>query len=180
MGKKKSILVIMILILSVTTSPHHAQDGVITISLTVPQFFEDTFSDEIIAQFEAENPGIQVHIINPPGFGVPFSGDEPVEDYLDAVEDFVSSADVVMIDSDSLLPEATRAGYFLDLSPLVNTDPGINSADFHTPVWESFQWDGGMWAIPVAMDASLIFFDQDAFDRANQAYPTAPWTMVDY
>lgn len=180
MGKTTSLLFIMILILSVTSSLIQAQDGTVTISLTVPQFFEDVFSDDIIAQFEAENPDIRVHIINPPGFGVPFSGNEAVEDYLDAVEDYVSSADVVLVDSDALLPEATRAGYFLDLFPLVNTDPGINSADYHGPVWGSFQWDGGMWAIPVAMDATMIFFDQEAFDRANLAYPSATWTMTDY
>ena len=96
---------------------------------------------------------------------------DEVETYLDSVEDYVRSADVVLVDSDTLLPEATRAGYLLDLYPLVNTDSTINSSEFYVPVWQSFQWDGGMWAIPVTMDAFMIFYDRAAFDEANLAYP---------
>jgi ABC-type glycerol-3-phosphate transport system substrate-binding protein len=161
-------------------TPAQAQEEVTTISLTVPRFMEDVFSDEIIAQFEAENTDIDVHIVNSSGFGIPFTGDESVEDYLDSVEEYVESADVILIDSETMLPEATRAGYFLDLYPLVNTDTTINRDDFYPSVWQSFQWDGGMWAIPVTVDAVMIFYDEEAFDDAGLAYPDEAWTMYDY
>lgn len=171
-------LSLVLLILSIPIFPAHAQGQDIILTLAVPDFFREFFEEQVIAEFEAANPGIQLHIVPSGGFGTPLNPDADIEDYLDSVGDYVSTADVVIVDA-NVLPEATRAGYFLDLSPLVNSDPTLNSADFYTALWNSFQWDGGMWALPVAGDAILLFYDPVAFDTAGLAYPDASWTIND-
>lgn len=160
--------------------PVSAQDsGTTTISLSVPEFFLDIFETQIIPEFEAQNPGIRVHLVKSVGFGVPINFDGDTETYLDDMEDYVSSADVVLFDS-SITPESTRAGYFLDLMPLALSDASLNSDDFYSGVWQSFQWDGGLWGLPVQADPVLMFYDQAAFDAAGMSYPTASWTIDDF
>jgi ABC-type glycerol-3-phosphate transport system substrate-binding protein len=83
----------------------------------------------------------------------------------------VSTADVIYVDASSLTAEATQAGYFLDLMPLVMNDPGINAADFIPAAWQSFQWDNGFWALPLSTDAVILTYDPAAFDEAGLAYP---------
>ena len=128
-----------------------AQDDMVVISLTVPSVLEDWVDEQIISDFEAQNPGIDVHIVPIDGFDVPIGG-ATIEEYLDSVEEYVSSADVVLMDSTALNSEITRTGYLLDLYPLVNSDMALDNADFYSAVWQSFQWDGGMWTFPVAWD----------------------------
>jgi ABC-type glycerol-3-phosphate transport system substrate-binding protein len=170
------LLTVAALVMGVSVS---AQETVV-ISLTVPDFMEDLFTDQIIGQFEAEHPGVRVHIVSLPGFGAPFGDETEVEEYLDAVEDYVSSADVLVVDSGALDSVATRAGYFLDLAPLVNSDSMMNSGDFYDAVWRSFQWDGGTWAIPVSVDATVLAYDPLAFDAAGLMYPNASWSIQDF
>lgn len=160
--------------------PVGAQDtGTTTISVSVPEFFLDIFETQIIPAFEAQNPGIRVHLVKSVGFGVPVNFGDDTEVYLDDMEDYVSAADVVMFDS-SITPEATRAGYFLDLMPLALSDSSLNIDDFYGSVWQSFQWDGGLWGMPVQADPVLMFYDRAAFDAAGLSYPTESWTIDDF
>ncbi len=120
--KRYSLLVVFAMLLMATT-PIFAQGDAVVISLTVSEIMEDLFSDQIISQFEAENPGIRVHLVKTSGFGgVPYGGEDTIEEQLDAVEEYASSADVVMVETTSLSSEITRTGYFLDIYPLVNSD----------------------------------------------------------
>jgi ABC-type glycerol-3-phosphate transport system substrate-binding protein len=107
--KKFVLFISLILMLLAMTLPASAEE-VVTISLTVSQFSEDVFSEQIISQFEAQNPGVEVCIVPVNGFGASLSSEDDVEEYLDSVEEYVSSADVVLVTSASLHSEATRAG----------------------------------------------------------------------
>jgi len=75
--------------------------------------------------------------------------------------------------------EATRAGYYLDLMPLANEDKTLNPDDFFPSIWQSFQWDNGLWAMPFSADAFVLSYNPDAFDRAGIAYPNDKWTIDD-
>jgi ABC-type glycerol-3-phosphate transport system substrate-binding protein len=170
-------LLVVALLLGAVVPAAQAQDSGIVISLSVPEFMQDVFSDEILARFQAQNPGVTVNVVsNMPFFQSP-AGD--VNGYLDDIKDYVSSADVVYVSAESLAPEATRAGYILDLAPLANGDPTLNTSDFIPPVWQSFQWDNGVWALPVSTDVAILVYDMDAFDAAGLAYPNEGWTMDD-
>src|SRR5512145_2927062 len=169
---------LFVVLLALSLTPTLAQNDKTVISIAVPELMKETFKT-IIDQFESENPGIQVEIRTVPGFEPPLYPREEIDDYLDAVETYVSSADVVFVNTDVLTPEATTAGYFLNLSPLVDTDSTLNAADFYEALWRSFQWDRGMWALPVSGEASLLFYDPAAFDAAGLPYPNENWTLND-
>ncbi|HLA45707.1 MAG TPA: extracellular solute-binding protein, partial [Aggregatilineales bacterium] len=157
-----------------------AQNDDIVLTLIVAQFQEEIFTDELLGEFQAANPGVKVIVktAGNNGFFAPASVDS--EGHLDEIETYVTSGDVLLMNSFGLSVEATRAGYFLDLSPLVNADPSLNSTDFYPAVWQSVQWDNGIWAIPAGVDVYVISYDPAAFDEAGLAYPDPAWTMDDY
>lgn len=177
---KLVMLCITLMILMGIALPASAQGAeTVTISVAVPEFFLDIFETQIVPAFEAQNPGIRVHLVKSIGFGVPINFGGDTETYLDEMEEYVSASDVVLFDS-SVTPEATRAGYFLDLMPLALSDASLNTDDFYPAVWQSFQWDGGLWGLPVQADPVLMFYDRAAFDAAGLSYPSEAWTIDDF
>src|SRR5437762_12104937 len=88
-----------------------------TITLAVPSFTKDAYTDKLIGDFEIANPNVKVDVVEQsatvpdPTLGL--------DDHFAQLQKFVSSADVLYIDQSSLSVEGTRAGYFLDLAPLV-------------------------------------------------------------
>ncbi|MBN1681388.1 MAG: extracellular solute-binding protein [Anaerolineae bacterium] len=183
----KSLALLTVVVLAVTTlapatvTHTHAQES-ISLTVSVPSLWEDVLSADVMAEFEAQHPGVTVQLTFTDtaffGFGGP--SDSTLEDRLDETEEFVTTADVLYIDSGSVEAEDTQAGYFLDLKPLVMNDPDLNVADFYTAVWNSYQWDNGMWALPVSTDVILMTYDPVTFDEAGLAYPNERWTIDDF
>ncbi|MBC7809836.1 MAG: extracellular solute-binding protein [Burkholderiales bacterium] len=178
--RKPILLSLCAAVLLLGVAPSFAQSDGIVLQVAVPEWMQQTFDETLFDQFEAENPGVTVQI--------PHSGTEaffpPVYDdlteHLDAAAEYAASGDLLYIDADSLSVEATRAGYFLDLTPLTSSDPTLNSADFFPAAWQSFQWDGAIWALPVSLDVITLIYDPAAFDAAGVAYPSESWTLDDY
>jgi len=180
MWVKRLLLIVILVLLTLSLAPALAQDSV-TITLAIPGFFRDVFNDELVADFEAENPGIRLSIVNSNTFSVPTAASD-INAHLDAVRDYVSTADVVLVSSagNFLSPAATQAGYYLNLAPIVSLDTAIDSADFYPAVWQAFQWDQGVWALPVSEDTLLLTYDAAAFDDAGLSYPTPEWTVAEF
>lgn len=154
--------------------------GEVTISLAVNSFTADVFKDRIIPAFEAQNPGIKVHLVKLDTFGSPLSGTgADIEDYLDSAADYLTKADVVSVNS-NMLRAITHADYLLDLSPLADTDMTLNADDFYPPALNALRWDGGLWGLPTNADVVQVFYDKQAFDNAGLAYPNGNWTVADY
>ena len=178
MKKWKFLLMIGVMaMLTMAIAPAHAQDDIILV-LSAPEFNEEVYR-QVADEFEAQNPGVRVYLDTYAGLGTAISTGGDAENYLDDFEDLVRSADVVTI-GNSLLPEATRAGYLLDLAPLVNSDPTLNIPDFFPAMWNSFQWDGGVWGIPVSGQPITLYYDPVAFDEAGVPYPNENWTITDF
>ncbi len=156
-----------------------AQDNSITLSIAVANFNQDTLSDQLRQQFESAHPGVKINIVRyDSGLPAVTSG---ADQYFTELQKYVSAADIVYIDSrrTALTPAATRAGYFLDLAPFVNQDTAINTDDFFPAIWQSYQWDKGIWALPIAADAVIMSYDPAAFDKAGLSYPSEKWTLDD-
>ena len=161
------------LLLGVMISPLQAQDnGPIVISLAVPGYLNEVIKDEITDRFQEENPGVHVHMVSYDDIPA-FSPSVGIESYLDDMEAYANAADVVLVVSSVLPVEATHAGYLLDLSPLVNSDTSLNIPDFYDVIWDSFQWDNGVWALPGFADVVSLMYDPAAFDEAGLPYPDA-------
>lgn len=173
-------VIIFVLISSMVVLPNAtaAQDGEIVITITIPEFLQGFITPELLAEFEAQNPGVRVVIDNDQdgAFNAPDPND--IEGYLDDMQAYASSADVLYVTS--LDSYVTRAGYLLDLAPLTSVDSALDINDFYPAVWESFQFDSGVWGVPLSADVILVAYNPAAFDQAGLAYPTESWTLDDY
>lgn len=158
-----------------------AESGTI-LAVSVPSVWADTITDDMMSSFEAQY-GVDVvfEYSDTAFFGGGFGGGaSAVADALDSTAENVTAADVLYVSSSDLTPFDTAAGYYLDLSPLVSADAGMDSSDFVPAAWQSFQWDNGMWAIPLSIDVVLLTYDPAAFDAAGLSYPTSSWTIDDF
>jgi ABC-type glycerol-3-phosphate transport system substrate-binding protein len=157
--------------------PTMAQDTV-TLSIAVPEFLLDGFPEEALAGFEAQH-NIKVHI-KASTQSLSFVPSIDVDSYFDDMEGYASEADILMVSSASQInTEVTRAGILLDLSPLILSDPTFNTDDFYFPVWQSFQWDGGIWGVPMVADVIGIAYQPDIFDQNNMPYPDSWFSPAD-
>lgn len=179
MKRYSPFILLLLLVCWCGTWSLSAQEGATVISIAVPELFEDDFR-AVLDQFEAANPNIQVEIITLDGFEAPVGGEADLETYLDNMQEYAQLADLLLLSNSQLTPEATRAGYILDLTPLVNSDATINLDDFYTAMLSAWQWDGGLWGLPIAGDALLLYYNPTAFDNIGLPYPNEFWTIGDF
>jgi len=168
--------------LLVLIAPATAQNPIV-ITLTADSWRADLYENSVIPAFEAEHPNIQVEFVYHEreyfGSGF-FQAEEDLAAYYDDLAAYASSADVMAIGSWSFTPDMTNTGFFLDLTPLVNSDGDLNIDDFYPAAWQSFQWDGGIWALPTVVDLQVLVYDRNRFDAANLPYPDENWQVSDF
>lgn len=167
------VFLIVILFIGASNSAAPALAQNITISINLPYAKAEVLAySGIIAEFENTHPGIRVHIVH--GDNYPYF----MQSASEATE-FAQSADVLYLESNGFEPEIMLGGYFLDLAPLVNVDNTLNPADFYPAVWQSYQWDNSIWALPVSFELLVLTYDTLAFDAVGLAYPTENWTAAE-
>ncbi len=181
----KTLVIIITVTLMLGTFPSSAVTQAVAQSgtplvVSLPMFWENLVTPDMLAQFEAQYGVDVIPLFSQNTFGFYGGGATPVEDHLDATEELVNTADVGYVDPAMLMVEDTLAGYFLDLMPLAQSDPAMDSADFIPAAWQSYQWDNGLWALPLSVDAIIVTYDPAAFDAVGLAYPTDRWTMDDF
>ncbi|QPC80516.1 extracellular solute-binding protein [Phototrophicus methaneseepsis] len=169
--------VILILLMS-WFLPTMAQDETI-LTLAVPEWMQFDVDDALEPFLEA-HPGVKVVRVNITQNSYAEAAMD-LDQHFEIAEAFVGQADVLLLQSSYVLtPATTRAGFFLDLSPLVMADPELDQADFFPAVWQAYQWDNGIWALPASASASLVMYNADAFDEVNLNYPNENWTLSDF
>lgn len=157
-----------------------AQNNNIILTVTAPEWMQDTFNDELFSQFESENPGVDVvFVISGDSMYFGSAAYDP-DNFFDSAAEYAQRADVLYVSNYTLTPEATRAGMFLDLSPLTASDPTLNADDFFPAAWQSFQWDNGIWGLPVSLTLNVLVYNKTRFDELGLAYPDASWTLDDF
>lgn len=127
--------------------------------------------EELAQSFHQAHPDINVRIVSTEDVLSIGLGDPWPED---SIARLASAADVV---NRWFGPADTRSGAIMDLQPFIEADRSFQAEDFYT--LESFQWDGGTWALPAGVEARLVFYNKDLFDRAGVPYPQAGWTLKD-
>lgn len=163
-----------------------AQNSDTILTLAIPEWWQSGYEvqfEEILAEFEAANPGVKVVLKFNNGLYYYLGGEtegDMISSYLNSAEQFANFADVAYVTTSSLAPEATRAGYFLDLAPLTSGDAALNADDFQPAAWSAFQWDRGVWSIPAAYTPLIVNYNPEKFDAAGLSYPNELWTINDY
>ncbi len=155
-----------------------AQSDPITLKVGFPDYNNYMFAEEVIRDFEATHPGTKIQ-------AVPLKSPEirtytDLDDFFARYRTYASSADVLYIDTVETPWLAFRAGYFLDLGPLAKADDTLNVDDFWPAVWQSVQWENGIWFLPTGTDVLVIRYSVSAFDQAGLAYPDEHWTKADF
>ncbi|MEZ4668681.1 MAG: extracellular solute-binding protein [Anaerolineae bacterium] len=176
-GLLAGLLAVMLLLV---VAPAAAQDETV-LQVALPEFFRGTMNDTVFQQFEADHPGTRVEIVYT-GFDT-LSLPRPADDltgFLDDLASYAATADVLTVQNGNIDVEGTRAGYFLDLAPLTNADTTLNVDDFVPSIWQSFQWDNGIWALPVSTDVVVVVYNPQVFDEKGLAYPNENWSLEDY
>ncbi|MBX3083095.1 MAG: extracellular solute-binding protein [Anaerolineae bacterium] len=153
-----------------------AQDNRPVISLGVPEYFLTQFKDTIAPRLAQDLPDLRINLVTVSATNRPPDASS-MEAYYKQIETEVSAADVLLVTPLDVTPEATRAGYFLDLKPLIDTDSSLDTSDFLPAAWKSFQWDGSTWALPSFFSTRFLVYDPAAFDQAGLTYPSAAWTL---
>lgn len=155
-----------------------AQSSTTILTIAVPDNQKELYTNTIIPDFEKANPTIIVQTVTSTAQGGGGAASN-VSTFLTNEQTLASQSDVLLVRSTDVTAESTRAGYFLNLQPLVDGDSALNQADFYPTLFKAFQWDQGMWALPLNTDATILSYDAAAFDKAGVNYPTAKWTLDD-
>lgn len=135
-----------------------------TLTLAVADFDLAGY-EPLIALFEAQHPGINVHLV---------AVTEIVNNQTtDPSAVLAASADVIPYSPDV----QDGREYLLDLSPLANLDPAFQPDDFLPGLLDDAD---GLFSLPIAATYPLIFFDKAAFDAAGLAHPTPGWTLDEF
>lgn len=177
------IKLIVLLVLMGTLAPTvvMTQDNSTVLMVAVPEWWEGQFDETIFDDFETQYSNVEVvvnFVSNDDMFFIPPHVD--LEQHIEATLGYATKGDVLYTGSYQMAVESTRSGAFLDLTPLIATDTNLDVNDFYPALWQSFQWDGGLWAIPNGGSLIMNVYNQTAFDEANVSYPNANWTLADY
>ena len=128
--------------------------------------------EEMVAAFEARNPDVDVQAVH-----------IPYEEYLARITAMVQqgqSPDVGYFPG-LQAPLWARDGKLLDLTDLVKTDPLFASA---LPETRYYYGEGKIAGLNSAVEATLLFYNKDLFDRAGQSYPPSDpaqaWTWAQF
>jgi ABC-type glycerol-3-phosphate transport system substrate-binding protein len=181
--QRRSFIAVLLAILAITAmiplATLQAQTtNKVVVSLVVSNFNADIYSDKLLNDFRTAHPNIDVTLVK---YDPSIPGETGGQDaYFTALGNYVNAGDVLTISNRvPITPAATSAGYFLDMMPLANSDTSLNIDDFYPQIWNAYQWDKGLWALPLNADALIMSYDPAAFDKVGIAYPDAKWTVTD-
>ncbi|GAB1422561.1 hypothetical protein MASR2M15_27950 [Anaerolineales bacterium] len=172
---RKILIVLLCLTLFMINTTIFAQDRAVT--LLVPDQVKTSITPEMLANFRNET-GIRV-VLKSTSDIPSYSPNVDMNTSLDEMKDFANSADVMALTTSQISPEFVRSGLFLDLTPLTSTDTSLYPEDFYPQMWQSLQWDGGIWGLPISADPIVLIYNPEAFDNMGLSYPDANWTIYD-
>jgi multiple sugar transport system substrate-binding protein len=118
---------------------------------------------ELLDRFEHENPGIRVQ-----DEMLPASTDEQHQFYAINLEGGSADFDVLSMDV-IWVPEFARAGWLLDVSPLLGKE--ARNAFFPGPI-RAVTYKNRLYAIPWYIDAGLLYYRSDLLRKYARPVPT--------
>ena len=86
-----------------------------------------------------------------------------------------ATPDVAMVNPDAMRLYQAR-GLLMPLDEFADRDPAFRFEDYYELAWEPLRIDGRLYAVPLALEAYVLYYDQDTFDAAGVPYPTDQWT----
>jgi multiple sugar transport system substrate-binding protein len=127
-------------------------------------------TDQIVADWNAANPNIQVEI-------VPIDVNS-VHDALVTQFQGGTAADIIH-DESADLAGFVQQGYIADMTGLISEEL---KADIPQGIWDAVTYDGVVSAVPMLLQSYVVFANADHLESAGIALPTldSPWTWDDF
>jgi ABC-type glycerol-3-phosphate transport system substrate-binding protein len=129
-----------------------------TIRFAVPETAVPMDYERIAADFNAQQPRIQVEIIRLPNLQSPSPNPQ-----FDAI------AQTPTLDR-------LQAGQVYDLTPFVVSDPAFDTLDYYAQLWAGVWWRERVWMLPQAAQMRLLFYDKAAYAAQEISEPLSLWT----
>ncbi|MBR2847738.1 MAG: sugar ABC transporter substrate-binding protein [Clostridia bacterium] len=87
------------------------------------------------------------------------------------------TAPALYIMDSGYVADAGYSGANEDLKPLIDRD--LNADEYVSALFSGTDMNGHVWGVPHAMNATMIFYNKDLFDKKGVEYPAADWTWDD-
>jgi ABC-type glycerol-3-phosphate transport system substrate-binding protein len=128
---------------------------------------EEAGYDELIAQFEDQNPGIHVQLVSL----------DPALNWATGHDwrQVAATADVILFAD---RPATVDLTVFRDLTPLLNSAP-LDTIDYWPGIVNRCREGGYLYGWPLTATPGLIFYDTAAFSEANLPRPALDWTWTE-
>jgi len=128
-----------------------------------------------IQPFLKENPNLQIKVFSQAGRIK--NGD--ISTAIEALSGSELSPDVVAFtDLDFRLMSNT--GDLVDLSPYILSQSDFDTTDYFPGTMDAFRLQGKQYAIPAEVVPWMIYYNQDAFDKAHLPTPESGWTVSQF
>jgi multiple sugar transport system substrate-binding protein len=150
-------------------------DAAATESTTITYF---TFSaapdhladlDQMVAAFEAANPGITVKVET-----------APFDQYFTKLQTLVAGGtapDVFELNYENFVSYASK-GVLMDLTEMAEASP--ETVDRYYPLaYKAFSLDGKQYGLPESFSNVVLFYNKELFDAAGVEYPAPEWTWAE-
>ncbi len=132
---------------------------------------EEAASHKIVADaFMAEHPEIKIELWN-----------QPWDDYFTKIQALWASGDAETIPDVAFLwptPKYAAEGVLENLDSFI-TESGYSLDDYWPGLLESAKYQGSVYGFPRDIEAAVLYYNKDLFDKAGVAYPDENWTWDD-
>lgn len=125
----------------------------------------------LFEQFEAENPDIELDIMNISNF----------TDYTQRLLAMIAGGvapDVMMIGGE-WFPSYIVGGALMPLESLIEQDPTFDLDDYFESVLSYHYWDDKLYGLPKDYNVTVLYYNRNLFDQAGLTYPNEDWTWDD-
>lgn len=119
--------------------------------------------DQVIADFIAQDPEVgNIDLIS--GFGGPGQEEITPDCYYD------SFTNVEYMDTSTMI----------NFDPFTDADPNFDENDFVPGVLDGLRIDGKLWGYPIALQPSMLQYNNDLFEQAGLSAPETGWTIDEF
>jgi len=131
---------------------------------------EKASHEKVAAAFMKEHPEIKVEIWN-----------QPWSDYFTKIQALWASGDAKVIPDVAFLwptPKYAAQGVLENLDPYI-AKSDYKLEDYWPGLLESAKYEGSVYGFPRDIEANVLYYNKDLFDKAGVDYPTDKWTWDD-
>jgi multiple sugar transport system substrate-binding protein len=128
-------------------------------------------NQELIKEFEKDNPGVKVAYINMP------EGNAMAR--LQVLFAGGSAPDVMSLHGAYFLQFAAK-GLLMPLEEFMSTRKDLKLADFYPKMIDGCRYEGKLYSLPRYTSVYVLFYNKDLFDRERLPYPSYGWTWEKY